>query len=98
MNINLLSQVVGCDSDLQSVEMALSILSENDKQFISYRYGDTPMSLGGVASAMGVTRQRVFQIENHAYKKIRKYLSEKGCVLSAQKKLRITKFTQSVIR
>lgn len=54
-------------------------LKTKEKNVINYRYGfnGEPKTLGEIAKIMGVTRQRINQIEKKALKKLRKYAIKK---------------------
>jgi RNA polymerase primary sigma factor len=52
---------------------ALALLGERERRVIELRFGlngETPRTLDEVARGLGVTRERVRQIENHALKKL----------------------------
>ncbi|RZL45011.1 MAG: sigma-70 family RNA polymerase sigma factor, partial [Pedobacter sp.] len=67
----------GRSEDIQDV---LSILSTREQEILVMRYGlsdDHPRSLAEIGTKMGVTRERIRQIEAKALRKLRHYSQRK---------------------
>lgn len=64
---------VGMTSLQKDLKKALDVLNDKEKEVILSRYGfinDTPQTLQTIGDRMGVTRERVRQIEDKALKKL----------------------------
>ncbi len=62
------------------IESWLGTLSSNERRVISYRYGlggREPMTLDAIGKIMGVTRERIRQIENKSLLKLRRIIKKK---------------------
>lgn len=62
------------------IESWLEALSPNERRVISYRYGlggREPMTLDAIGKVMGVTRERIRQIENKSLLKLRRIIKKK---------------------
>jgi RNA polymerase primary sigma factor len=60
------------------LEKALSLLSEREQQIIQYRYGlngQAPLTLEEIGQILGITRERVRQIQNKAIVRLRTFSS-----------------------
>ena len=63
----------------ERISQLLSSVAEREKLVLDLRFGITdgkPHTLAGVAKILGVSRERVRQIEQEALKKLKKYASE----------------------
>ncbi len=63
------------------IESWLETLSPNERRVISYRYGlggREPMTLDAIGKVMGVTRERIRQIENKSLLKLRRIIRKKA--------------------
>jgi len=63
------------------IESWLETLSPNQRRVISYRYGlggREPMTLDAIGKIMGVTRERIRQIENKSLLKLRRIIRKKA--------------------
>jgi len=61
----------------------LEALSQAERRVVSYRYGlgeEEPMTLEAIGRIMGVTRERIRQIENKALLKLRRFMKKKDIV------------------
>ena len=61
----------------------LEALSQTERRVVSYRYGlgnEEPMTLEAIGKIMGVTRERIRQIENKALLKLRRFMKKKDIV------------------
>ena len=56
----------------------LKTLSERDRTILEMRFDDPSISQSKVAYAIGLSRQRIFQIENQLLEKLRQYLKRQG--------------------
>jgi len=64
----------------EDIQDVLSILSTREQEILTMRYGlydDHPRSLAEIGSKMGVTRERIRQIEAKALRKLRHYSQRK---------------------
>lgn len=64
---------IGMDSLQKDLKHSLDVLNDKEKQVIEMRYGfvnDTPQTLQAIGDYLGVTRERVRQIEERALKKL----------------------------
>ena len=62
------------------IESWLKALSQAERRVISYRYGlggQEPMTLDAIGKIMGVTRERIRQIENKSLLKLRRIIKKK---------------------
>jgi RNA polymerase sigma-32 factor len=60
---------------------ALTLLSERERRvLVSRRLSETPKRLAEIASEMGVSRERVRQIEAVAFEKVRKAVRRDGSI------------------
>jgi RNA polymerase sigma factor (sigma-70 family) len=62
------------------IESWLKALSQAERRVISYRYGlggQEPMTLDAIGKVMGVTRERIRQIENKSLLKLRRIIKKK---------------------
>ena len=64
----------------QAISSILDQLDDRERQIILHRYGlqkgSEPLTLEQVGSKMGVTKERIRQLESRALQKLRKYASE----------------------
>ena len=56
----------------------LKTLSERDRTILEMRFDDPPIFQSKVAYAIGLSRQRIFQIENQLLEELRRYLKRQG--------------------
>lgn len=70
----------------QTVEMLLPFLDEREQQIMRLRFGLTsePMILREIASTLGVTKERVRQIQSRAMAKLRTAARARGIVLEKE--------------
>ena len=58
----------------ECIQQVLLELTENERQVLLMRYGladGTPLTLGEIAEVMGITRERVRQVEQHGLRKLK---------------------------
>jgi RNA polymerase primary sigma factor len=67
------------DYEKEKIRELLDLISEREAQILKMRYGiedNTPMTLEQIGDVLGLTRERIRQIENEALHKLHEYLTE----------------------
>ena len=67
------------DYEKDKIRELLDLISEREAQILKMRYGiedNTPMTLEQIGDVLGLTRERIRQIENEALHKLHEYLTE----------------------
>jgi RNA polymerase sigma-32 factor len=72
------------DSRRAALSAALSVLNDRERRiFEARRLADDPASLGDLAIAFGVSRERVRQIEVRAFEKVQKAVKDRVAAMEA---------------
>lgn len=69
------TQMIFNDQLAEVIEAKLSELTERERQVVKLRFGiggEEPMTLGAIGDCLGLTRERIRQIEQNAFKKLRR--------------------------
>jgi len=67
------------EQEIMRINELLDVINERDSQIIRMRYGigyDSPMTLKEISKKMGLTRERIRQIQNEALKKLYYFMSK----------------------
>lgn len=74
------AEVAITTNDLAMLDDMLGIISEREAKILKLRYGigvDEPMTLSEIGAELGLTRERIRQIENNAIRNLHEILSQK---------------------
>ncbi len=66
--------------DKEKLSTLLDIMSERERQILDMRFGlmdSSPQTLAEVAKKIGVSRERIRQIEEAALRKLRKFIQQR---------------------
>ena len=80
--------------DQKNVQQGLEDLDERDREIVALRYGlddNSPKTLGEVAEMLGLSRERVRQIEDRAIRALRLTAQKAGLLEVAEENYRTTK-------